>query len=77
MKRFIPVVVLLFVSACSQQDEKVYTVDALINDDARLTKIISECRDNPGEVRNTPNCLNAEAADGKSRLERMRTALGG
>jgi hypothetical protein len=42
-----------------------------------LTKIIGECRNNPGELHDTPNCRNAEAADGKLRLERMRKSLGG
>lgn len=77
MKRFIPATALAVVSACSKPYVKIYTVDELINDDARLTTIISECRDNLGELRNTPNCLNAEAVDGRSRLERMRNAVGG
>lgn len=76
MKWFIPIAV-FFLSACSGQDEKAYTVDELIKDEALFTKIVSECRNNPGELRDTPNCLNAEAADGKLRLERMRKSLGG
>jgi hypothetical protein len=77
MKWFIPVAAFRFLSASSPQGEKAYTVDELINDGALLTKIISECRNNPGELHNTPNCLNAEAADGNIRLERMRKSLGG
>ncbi|MBB6219647.1 EexN family lipoprotein [Rhizobium leguminosarum] len=77
MKRFLPVLAALFLSACSAQTEKVYTVDELAADDALLTRIIGECRNNPGELGNSPNCRNAEAADGKLRLERMRKSLGG
>ncbi len=76
MKWFIAVVAVVLLPACSQ-DEKVYTVDELVDDGALLAKIIGDCRNNPGELHNTPNCLNAEAADGRVRLERMRKSLGG
>ena len=76
MKCFIAVVAVVLLAACSR-DEKVYTVDELADDSALLTKIINDCRNNPGELHNTPNCLNAEAADGRVRLERMRKSLGG
>ncbi|MBB3913353.1 EexN family lipoprotein [Rhizobium fabae] len=64
-------------SGCSGQGDKTYTVDELMADEALLTKIISECRNNPGGLRQTPDCQNAEAADWKLRLERMKTSLGG
>lgn len=67
----------LFLSSCSSESEKVHTVDELVTDPALLTRIIGQCRNNPGELRDTPNCRNAEAADGKLRLERMRKSLGG
>lgn len=70
-------VTMLLLSACSPEQERVYTVEELIADDALLTKIIGECRNNPGKLRDTSNCRNAEAADGKLRLERMRKSLGG
>lgn len=76
MRWFVFGAVLLLLSACSPE-EKVYTVDELVADEALLTKIIGDCRNNPGELNNTPNCRNAEAADGKLRLERMRKSLGG
>ncbi|MCD4662656.1 EexN family lipoprotein [Rhizobium pusense] len=69
-------VVMLLLSACSSE-EKVYTVDELVDDEALLAKIVAECRNNPSELRDTANCRNAEAADGKLRLERMRKSLGG
>ncbi|RUM20672.1 hypothetical protein EFQ99_29020 [Rhizobium vallis] len=70
-------VVTLTLSGCFGQGDKTYTVDELMADEALLTKIISECRNNPGKLRQTPNCQNAEAADWKLRLERMKTSLGG
>lgn len=66
-----------FLSSCSSEVEKVHTVDELVADPALLTRIIEQCRNNPSELRDTPNCRNAEAADGKLRLERMRKSLGG
>ncbi|ANK94200.1 MULTISPECIES: EexN family lipoprotein [Rhizobium] len=77
MKRLLSSAGMLFLAACSPQAEKIYTVDEFMADDALLAKIIVECRNNPGELRDTPNCCNAEAADGKLRLERMRKSLGG
>lgn len=77
MRWFISGTAVLLLSACSPEKEKVYTVDELIADEAMLAKIIGECRNNPGELHDTPNCRNAEAAEGKLHLERMRNSLGG
>ncbi len=76
--RHIPIlVILMLLAACSQESERTYTVDEFIADEALLRRTISECRNNPGELRNAANCQNAEAADGKLRLQNMRKALGG
>lgn len=77
MSRIPFVVTLMLLAACSQESERMYTVDEFIADEALLRRTISECRNNPGELRQTPNCRNAEAADGKLRLQNMRKALGG
>ncbi|MBN8954880.1 MULTISPECIES: EexN family lipoprotein [unclassified Rhizobium] len=77
MKWFISGAAALLLSACSPENQKVYAVDELVADDALLMKIIGACRNNPGELHDTPNCRNAEAADGRLRLERMGKALGG
>ncbi|AJC82299.1 hypothetical protein IE4803_PB00245 (plasmid) [Rhizobium etli bv. phaseoli str. IE4803] len=77
MKRLLSSAAMLSLAACSPQAEKIYTVDEFMADDALLAKIGGECRNNPGELLDTPNCRNAEAADGKLRLERMRKSLGG
>ncbi|EYR82842.1 MULTISPECIES: EexN family lipoprotein [unclassified Shinella] len=74
MRRSPFLAVLLLLAACSEQS---YSVDQLTADEALLSRIMAECRNNPGELRGSANCQNAEAADGKLRLEKMRKALGG
>jgi hypothetical protein len=68
---------LLALSACSEQPHGPYAVDELMADKSLLSELIDKCRNNPGALRNTANCRNAEAADGKLRLEQMRQSLGG
>ncbi|MBW9064616.1 EexN family lipoprotein [Rhizobium herbae] len=63
-------VVLIVLTACSKEFERVYTVDDLMADKALLADVIGKCRRNPGELGNTPNCQNAAAADFRARLER-------
>ncbi|GAA3102281.1 hypothetical protein GCM10010520_54270 [Rhizobium viscosum] len=77
MRWIVSTAAVFLLSACSPEKENVYTVDELTADEVQLAKIIGECRNNSGELHNTPNCGNAEAPDGKPRLERMRKSLGG
>ncbi|MDB5550136.1 MAG: hypothetical protein JWL86_120 [Rhizobium sp.] len=77
MRQFPLYLALLVLSACSEQPEMSYTVDELVADKSLLSDVIDRCRNNPGELRNTANCRNAEAADGRLRLEQMRQSLGG
>lgn len=77
MRRVPFLAALLVLGACSEKAEQTYTVDQLIADEALLSRLMAECRNNPGELRETANCRNAEAADGKLRLQNMRRALGG
>ncbi|MGO6836027.1 EexN family lipoprotein [Rhizobium leguminosarum] len=77
MKHLLLGIVTLTLSGCFGQGDRIYTVDELMADEALLAKIMSGCRNNPGALRQTPNCQNAEAADWKLRLERMNTSLGG
>lgn len=76
--RRVPILLsLALLAACSQAAERIYTVEEFVADPELLIRTISDCRDNPGELRDTPNCRNAEAADGRLRLQNMRKALGG
>ena len=77
MRRSPILAALLLLAACSEKTEQSYTVDQLTADETQLSRITTECRNNPGELREIANCQNAEAADGKLRLEKMRKALGG
>lgn len=76
MRRSPILAALLLIAACSEKTEQSHTVDQLIADEGLLSRIMAECRNNPGELRATVNCQNAEAADGKLRLQNMRKALG-
>lgn len=77
MKKLLLLLTMLGLSACSEQPERTYTVEELVADEALLSRIVTKCRNNPGELRDTANCSNAESADGKLRLQRMRQSLGG
>ena len=76
MRRSLLVLALLLLTACSEKSEQSYTVDQLTADEGLLSRIMTDCRNNPGELRETANCQNAEAANGKLRLQNMRKALG-
>ncbi|OCP18448.1 MULTISPECIES: EexN family lipoprotein [unclassified Ensifer] len=77
MRKVLVLLATLGVAACSEPVERTYTVDELVADEALLFGIITNCRNNPGKLGDTTNCRNAEAADGKLRLQRMRQSLGG
>jgi hypothetical protein len=77
MRRLLLLLAVLGLAACSEPSDRSYTIDELLADEALLTDIITKCRNNPGELRDNTNCRNAEAADGKLRLQRMRDSLGG
>ena len=77
MRSFVLFTLVITLASCGNEGERVYSVDELIADQALLSKIIAKCRINPGELRATPNCMNAAAADWKARLERMGNAVGG
>lgn len=68
---------LVLLAGCSEDAERVFTVEELVADEALLAEWVGKCRDNPGELGDTPNCRNAAAADFKARLGRMGKALGG
>ncbi|MEI3855620.1 MULTISPECIES: EexN family lipoprotein [unclassified Ensifer] len=75
MRRSLLLLTMLGLAACSEQ-ERTYTIEELVADEALLSGIVTKCRNNPGEFRDTANCRNAESADGKLRLQRMRQSLG-
>ncbi|NTI50433.1 EexN family lipoprotein [Agrobacterium rhizogenes] len=62
---------------CSKQPERTYSVDELVANQTLLSDLIAKCKSNPGELRATPNCVNAEAADRMSLLLGIGKAPGG
>lgn len=77
MKKAITLASLIMLAGCSQPATLTYTVEEFLADEGLLAEHVEKCRNNPGELGQTPNCVNAAAADGKARLERMNKALGG
>lgn len=74
MKKFLfCVTACLALAACN--NEKEYTVDELMKDDATRELLVSECKNNPGKLRDTPNCVNAGRANYLTDLDRMRKSL--
>jgi len=78
MKRVAALIMTALLAACSEPPPApVITVSEFLAYENLRADHIGKCRENPGELRQTPNCRNAEEAEGKARLERMNSALGG
>lgn len=77
MRSIVLAIAALGLTACGDHAERTSTVDELAADETLLADMIADCRNNPGDLADTPNCRNAEAAEAKLRLERMRRSLGG
>ncbi|MFC4311675.1 EexN family lipoprotein [Steroidobacter flavus] len=57
------VVVLLILAACAPGPKKAkYTVDQYLADRPLMNKRVEECANNPGELDDDPDCINAIAA---------------
>jgi uncharacterized phage protein gp47/JayE len=76
MRALVTMTVLGLLVGCSDEIGSTHTVEELIQDESLLSRILTECRNNPGGLSATSNCVNAEAADGRLRLQNMREALG-
>jgi len=71
MKPFFIFMTGFFLIACGNQTHDVqYYLD---NPDI-LKETVEKCRSNPGNLNNTPNCINAEEAFRKEYLEQMKRA---
>lgn len=49
-------------SADDKPVETTYSVDELVKDSTLFNTVFEKCQGNPGELRKTPNCVNAYAA---------------
>ena len=65
MKRIIlPFVIASTLAGCKQeQAEVVQSVDWYKENTVERTERLAQCRANPGELADTPNCINAEQAE--------------
>jgi len=78
MKRAIILMLVATLTGCSDWPfERAIAVDEFLSDEALRADHIAHCRQNPGDLSRTPNCRNAEEAEGKARLKRMNNLLGG
>lgn len=59
------VLTIVFLVGCEAQKEevKVQTVDWYLANDTERKATREECRNNPGELGQTPNCVNASLAE--------------
>lgn len=66
----------LMLAACSEPETAVKDVDYFMKHPQDLTKTLSECNNNPGELAMTPNCMNAAKADKNMFLDQAQKAAG-
>jgi hypothetical protein len=64
MKKLALLAAILVLSACGKT-EKVYTVKEFMTDKALREGILQKCKENPGKLGETPNCINADDANHK------------
>lgn len=78
MKAFILVTaVAAALTGCSEADtsQQTKTVGWFFDHRDELQAALKACRDNPGERRNTPDCINANEARKKLTVQEMKDAL--
>lgn len=75
MRVAVIVALIVCLIGCSNEKSSTYNVEELIRDEGLLSRILTACRNDPGAQQKTSNCVNAEAADFKLRLQKMREAL--
>jgi hypothetical protein len=64
-------------TGCNEADRspQTKTVGWFFDHRDELALAIKECRDNPGELAKTPNCINANEARNKVTVQEMKDAL--
>jgi len=58
------------VAGCSSDNEaeRVYTVEEYTEDLSMAEEVVERCRNNPGQLQDDPNCINASEAVARHRL---------
>ncbi|MBB4571432.1 EexN family lipoprotein [Rhizobium leucaenae] len=77
MKSLVLLALIITLASCGKKAERVYSVEELLADQQLRAEIFEKCRNNPGELRGTPNCVNAEAANWKASVLDTPSAPGG
>ena len=64
-------------TGCNEADisQQTKTVGWFFEHRNELQLALKACRDNPGELANTPNCINANEARNKVTVQEMKDAL--
>lgn len=64
-------------AGCNEADrsEQTKTVGWFLDHRNEMAVAIKACRDNPGELGKTPNCINANEARNKITIQEMKDAL--
>lgn len=61
--------IFLMLTGCDKNQETVQTVDWYKSHDSERKEVISKCKNNPGELEFTPNCINASRAETSLKLD--------
>jgi len=56
---------------CGDDKEKIFTVQEFKEDENIRKEWMAKCKENPGELREHPNCINAFEGEKKLRSERL------
>ena len=60
----------------SQRPKAAHTVDQYLAKPDLLEEKLRECANNPGELRDTPDCINANAASARRAVDSMNRGMG-
>ena len=66
-------------SGCSGESPRpkaTHTVDQYLAKPDLLEETLRECANNPGELRDTPDCINVNAASARRRVDSMNREMG-
>lgn len=66
MKKFVVMTVIAITLTGCGEKEQVQSVDWYKENSAERKEMIAKCKDNAGELENSPNCANAQQADNES-----------
>lgn len=60
----------------SQRPKATHTVDQYLAKPDLMEEKLRECANNPGELRDTPDCINVNAASGRRGVDSMSRGMG-